>query len=74
MGIAERIYEVVKDLSDAMAAEVLDHAEAKRARTAQSSPQAARLAGAFALIENHAGKCKAVKFNRADLYERAGLR
>ena len=30
--------------------------------------------GARALLEKHAGKFKAVKFNRADLYDRACLR
>lgn len=74
MGIAERIYEIVKSLPEATAAEVLDFAETKRARAAKNAAQAARRTAALALLDKHAGKFKAVKFDRADLYDRAGLR
>ena len=74
MDIAERIYEVVKDLPDAVASEVLDYAEAKCAKTPTDAVQAARRTAALALLEKHAGKFKAVKLNRADLYDRACLR
>ena len=74
MGIAERIYEVVKGLPDATAAEVLDYAETKCAKTAADAARAARRTAALALLAKHAGKFKTVKFNRADLYDRAGLR
>ena len=74
MGIAERIYEIVKGLSEATAAEVLDYAETKRSRTAADAVQAARRTAALALLDKHSGKFKAVKLNRADLYDRAVLR
>ena len=74
MGIAEHVYEVVKGPPDAEAAEVRNYAEAKCARTSMEAVQAARRTAALALLEKHAGKFKAVKFNRADLYDRACLR
>lgn len=74
MGIAERIYEVVKDLPEATAAEVLDYAETKRTGAAEAAAQAARRTAALALLDKHAGKFKAVKYNRAELYDRAGFR
>ena len=74
MGIAERVYEVVKVLPESAAAEVLDYAEAKRSGTAADAVQAARRTAALALLDKHAGKFRAVKFNRADLYDRAVLR
>ncbi len=74
MGIAERIYEVVKVLPDSTATEVLDFAEAKRSRTASDSTQAARRSAALALLDKHAGRFKAIKFNRAELYDRTSLR
>jgi len=74
MGIAERIYEVVKDLPEATAAEVLDYAETKRTRAAAMAAQTARRTAALALLDRHAGKFKAVRFNRAELHDRAGLR
>lgn len=74
MGIAERIYEVVKDLPEATAAEVLDYAENARAETAAKGVQADRRNLALAVLDKHAGKFKTVKFGRANLYDRACLR
>ncbi|OGG46652.1 MAG: hypothetical protein A3F84_24095 [Candidatus Handelsmanbacteria bacterium RIFCSPLOWO2_12_FULL_64_10] len=74
MGIAERIYEIVKSLPEAAAAEVLDYAENERAKTAAKSVQTDRRNSALALLDRHAGKFKTVKFSRADLYDRACLR
>jgi len=74
MGVAERIYEVVKDLPEATATEVLDYAESKRAKTATSSTENDRRIAALAVLAKHAGKFKTVKFDRADLYDRADLR
>ena len=74
MGIAERIYAVVKDLPEAAAAVVLDYAENERLKTAAKGVQADRRNLALALLDKHAGKFKTVKFNRADLYDRACLR
>ena len=53
---------------------MLDYAETKRMTTAANAAQSARRTAAIALLDKHAGKFKAVKFNRADLYDRAGLR
>lgn len=74
MGIAEKIYEVVKGLPEAAAAEVLDYAESKCAGTPTNASRATHRTAALALLDKHAGKFKAVKFNRADLYDRASLR
>lgn len=74
MGIAERIYEIAKELPEATAAEVLEYAETKRCTTAAHAAEAARRTAALALLDKHAGKFKALKFNRAELYDRAGLR
>jgi hypothetical protein len=74
MGIPERIYEIAKELPEATAAEVLQYAEAKRCKTAANAAGAARRAVALALLDKHAGKFKAVKYNRAGLHTREGLR
>ena len=74
MGIAERIYEIVKKLPEAKAAEVLDYVESKRAKAAAIDAPADRHSAALALLSKHAGRFRAVKFNRADLHDRAGLR
>jgi hypothetical protein len=41
---------------------------------AERTEEAARRLTALALLDKHAGKFKSVKFNRAELYDRAGLR
>ena len=74
MGIAERIYEIVKELPEATAAEVLNYAEIKRNRTAANVAEADRRTAALALLDKHAGRFKTEKFNCADLYDRACLR
>jgi hypothetical protein len=71
MGIAERIYEIVKQLPESTAAKVLSYAKAKRAVT--EVPLMNR-ATALSVLDKHAGKFKAEKFNRDDLYDRAILR
>lgn len=74
MGIAERVCELVKALPESTAAEVLNFAEARRSRVSADTAQAARRSAALALLDKHAGRFKASKFNRADLYDRACLR
>jgi hypothetical protein len=74
MGIAERIYELVKGLPDEAATEVLEYAQAKCAGKTANVSRAARRKAALAVIEKHAGRFKVVKFSRTDLYDRAGLR
>lgn len=73
-GIAEKIYEVVKELPEAAAADVLDYAESKCAGAPANASRAARRTAALAVLDKHARRFKAVKFNRAELYDRAGLR
>lgn len=70
MGVAERIYELGKELPEATAAEVLEYPEARRCKTAANAAEAARRAAAFALLDKHAGRFKAVKFNRAEFHDR----
>ena len=74
MGIAERIYELVKALPESAAAEVLDFAETKRGRASAENVAASRRTAALALLDKHAGRFKAIKFERADLHDRARLR
>ena len=74
MGIAERIYEIAKELPEATAAEVLEFAETRRCTAAAKTAEEAHRAAALALLDKHTGRFKAVKFNRAELYDRAGLR
>ena len=74
MGIAERVYEIVKNLPEAKAAEVLDYVETKRAKAAAIDASADRRSAALALLYKHAGRFRTVKFDRTDLHDRAGLR
>ncbi len=74
MGIAERIYEIAKELPEAAAAEVLEYAEAKRCKTAANAAESARRAAALSLLDTHAERFNAVKSNRAELCDRTGLR
>ena len=69
MGIAERIYEVVKVLPETTAAEVLCFAEAKRS-TNEEQIVASRRSTALPLLDKHAGRFKANQFNRVDLHDR----
>ena len=73
MGIAERIYEIVKGLPEDSAADVLDYAQAKCVKLA-SAAVAARRATALAVLDKHARKFKAVKLDRDELHYRANLR
>jgi hypothetical protein len=74
MGIAERIYEVVKGLPEAAAADVLGYAENERMKAVAKGTQGDRRSLALAVLDTHAGRFKMVKFSRADLYDRACLR
>ena len=71
MGIAEKIYEVVKDLPDPQAAEVLDFVERLRVRTA--SVVLAKRCVDLALFRRYRGTYDGSKINRDELYDRAGL-
>jgi hypothetical protein len=72
MGIAEKIYEVVKDLPEPQAAEILGFAEHVRARAAMVAP--ARRCVDLALFRAYRGRYDGRKLNREELYDRAGLR
>lgn len=72
LGIAEKIYEVVKDLPDPQAAEILDFVEHVRARTA--SVVLAKRRVDLALFRRYRGAYDGSKINRDALYDRAGLR
>ena len=74
MGIAERVYELVKNLPESVAAEVLDFAESKRTPDSAECAVEARRTAALALLDKHAGRFKAGRLERADLYDRARLR
>jgi hypothetical protein len=72
MGIAEKIYEVVKDLPEPQAAEILGFAEHVKARTAMFAP--AQRCVDLALFRSHRGRYDGRKISREELYDRAGLR
>jgi hypothetical protein len=72
MGIAEKIYEVVKDLPEPQAAEILGFAEHVKARAAMVAP--ARRYVDLALFRAYRGRYDGRKLDREELYDRAGLR
>ena len=72
MGIADRIYELVKGLSDLEAREILQFAESLRARGGAVIP--AKRHVNLALFREYRGRYDGVKIDREALYDRAGLR
>jgi len=74
VGIAERIYEIVKSLPEDSAAEVLDYAQAKCVKSSAAAAAATGRVHALAVLDKHAGRFKFAKFDRAELYDRAGVR
>jgi len=72
MGIAEKIYQVVKDLPDLQAAEILGFAENVKARSATVVPAQRRVD--LTLFRRHRGRHNGTRINRDELYDRAGLR
>lgn len=72
MGIAEKIYEVVKDMPDAQAAEILGFAENMKALSATVARAQRRVD--LALFRRHRGQYDGRKINRDELYDRVGLR
>lgn len=72
MTTADRIYDEVRTLPEPQAREVLDfvaHLKAKR----QSSPEARRQT-AIRTLAKYRGRFEALKMQRAELYDRKGLR
>jgi hypothetical protein len=74
VGIAEKIYEVVKDLPDPQATEVLDFVEQVKARAASASVIPARRSVDLALFRRYRGRYDGSRINRETLHDRAGLR
>ena len=72
MGIAERIYEVVRDMPEQQAAQILEFAESVKARAAHATPAARTID--LSLFRAHRGRYDGTKIRREDLYDRAGLR
>jgi hypothetical protein len=72
MGIADRIYELVRDMPERQAAEILRFAESVKSRGAQVTP--ATRAIELSLFRAHRGRYDGTRIRREDLYDRAGLR
>lgn len=72
MGIAEKIYEVVKDLPDRQAAEILDFAQYVKANSALVVPAKRRVD--LTIFRLHRGRYDGAKLKREELYDRVGLR
>ena len=72
MGIADKIYEVVKGMPDPEAQKILQFAESVRGRTVTIVPAQRHVD--LALFRPHRGRYDEVKLNRESLYDRAGLR
>ena len=72
MGIADKIYEVVKDLPDPQATEILGFAKNVKARSATVVLAQRRVE--LALFRQYRGRYDGRKINRDELYDRAGLR
>lgn len=71
MGIAERVYEVVKDLPELQAEEVLDFVEHLRARTACVVPAQRHVD--LAVFRRYRGTYDGRKIGREELHHRAGI-
>jgi hypothetical protein len=69
VGIAERIYEVVKSLPEAAAAEVLRYAESMRAGLADKG-EGERRTTALSVVSNGPGSLRVVKVVRCEIKDR----
>ncbi len=72
MGIADRIYELVKGLPDTEARKILRFAESIRGREVTIIPAQRHIN--LALFRQYRGRYDGVKIDREALYDRAGLR
>ena len=72
MGIADRIYELVKGLPEPEASRILEFAETVRGRSVSIVPAQRRID--LALFRQYRGRYDGVKIDREALYDRAGLR
>ncbi len=72
MGIAERIYELAKELPEAEAGKILQYAEEVRSHSVRVEP--AKRQVDLALFRQYRGRYDGVKIDREALYDRACLR
>ena len=72
MGIADRIYELVKGLPDPEASKILQFAESLKGRSVTVVP--AQRYVDLALFRQYRGRYDGRKIDRAELYDRAGIR
>ena len=72
MGIADRIYDLVKDLPDPEASKILRYAESVKGRSLTVVPAQRRVD--LAVFRQYRGRYDGARINREALYDRAGLR
>lgn len=72
MGIADRIYELVKGLPDPEASRILQFAQSVRGQSVTVVPAERRVN--LAVFQQYRGRYDGSKFDRAGLYDRASLR
>ena len=72
MGIADRIYEVVRGMPDPEARKILQFAENVRARSVTVAPAQRQVN--LALFRQYRGRYDGVRIDREALYDRAGVR
>ena len=72
MGIADKIYEVVKGMPDPEAKRILEYAESVRARSVTVVPAQRQVN--LAVFRQYHGRYDGVRIEREALYDRAGLR
>lgn len=72
MGIADRIYELIKGLPDAEASRILQFVETLRGRRVPVTPAQRHVD--LTLFRQYRGRYDGVRIEREALYDRAGLR
>jgi len=72
MGIADRIYEPVKGLLEPEASKILRFAESLRGRNVTVAPAQRQID--LTVFRQYRGRYDGRKIDRAELYDRAGLR
>ena len=72
MGIADRIYELVKELPEPEADKILQFAESLSSRRVTVVPAQRHVD--LAVFRQYRGRYDGSKIDRAELYDRAGLR
>ena len=72
MGIADRVYELVKGLPDAEASKILQFAQKLKAENVTIMPANRRVD--LALFREYRGRYDGMKIDRESLYDRASVR